>query len=321
MRSTLVVFIHFLVLFSLISLSAFSQVGVRPVTVEVRENFNDEPVFYAINTTNTPYTISFYFSNLRNVVPVQNPYQVTSYPGQSKLLTLERSRGFQDNPDPASQVSYNYEFYYGIGCHDTEVNENIDYALPVGFGLNTSIDNLSYIGELTDNEAPEDFYGLSFSASRGDTIYASRRGTVGEVDQEFDDGELNKLFSSKTNSITILHEDCTFGTYNSIQQGSAFVKTGQQVEVGDPIALVAQKEDAENEGFRFLLTYRNPKYEQKGDQEYWKYAIPRYKIGHHSAMQLEPGFSYTSMYFSNIITQEMNDREQRLWIEGNVIDE
>lgn len=313
MRSFFVLFIHCLFFLGIISTSALAQVGVRPVTLEVRKNFNDEPVFYAINTTNIPYTISFYSSNLQNVDPVQNPYQVTSYPGRSKLLTLERSRGF-DNAN--MQIRYNYEYYYGIGCHNTEVDESVEYALPVGIGLTTSINKLSYIGELTNDEAPDDFYGLSFTASSQDTIFASRRGIVAEVDQGFEDKELNKLFSSKTNSLTIYHEDCTFGTYGSIKQGSVFVRKGQQVEVGDPIALVASKDEKENEGFRFMLSYRNPDYKQKGDEQYWNYSIPKYKIGHYSAIALESGYEYKSIYFSSIITQEMNEREQEQWVVG-----
>lgn len=283
-----------------------AQVGSRPVNIEVQYNANNEPVFYAINSTHIPYTVTVHFSNLQFTLPRPRPLIATVKPGRSKLTTLERS-GLQDGA-----VKFRYQYSYNLGCHDTKPKSDIEYLIPVAEGKKTTATQLGHISEFIKKESRDDFYGLAFSASHEDTIFASRRGIVGRFEMQNNDEEVSNDFTSKTNYIEVIHEDCTFGKYDVVKKGSMLVKPGQRVEAGQPLAIVPPNENPSREHFRFIVFYRNPDADET-ENRYWKYIRPLFRTSEGKSISLNSGDSYKSIFPDEVITKEMSRRERRRW--------
>lgn len=80
-------------------------------------------------------------------------------------------------------------------------------------------------------------YATDFSMPVGTPIHAARAGTVSAVQQSFSKGGNDPSLGDKANYIYILHKDGSTARYLHIQKNGARVRVGQQVRVGDVIAL------------------------------------------------------------------------------------
>jgi len=80
-------------------------------------------------------------------------------------------------------------------------------------------------------------YSYDFMRPCGSPILASRSGGVFYVEDRHD-GNVWTKSDYANNYILIYHDDGEASYYHHLQQGSAMVKEGDQVEQGDPIALV-----------------------------------------------------------------------------------
>lgn len=304
-------FLLFVFVFSLIQESLLAQYGQRPVVIVVEYNKDGEPTFYAKNSSLTPYTVSLNFSSVSNTMPPSpNPYKKTARFGRTRLLELGKS-GISD-----SYVRFQYTYSYTVGCMDTEPDE-LEYLLPVAKGKTTEVFGLSHIGELFDKEAPDDFYALGFKAEEGDTVYATRSGFITTVENEHDDSETENYFTSNYNYVQVVHEDCTFGSYSHLKKDGILVEEGIKVTAGDPIGVVASKQDSSEVGFRFTLAYKNDDYTRGSDDPYWSYATPLFRTSVEKNAQLKPDHIYRAVHPVNIITQEMGWLERRRWKKRN----
>ncbi|WP_421773195.1 M23 family metallopeptidase [Gracilimonas sp.] len=291
--------------------NAFAQYADLPITIEVEYNDEGEPTFYAKNESFTPYTVSLDFSSVSNAMPPNpNPYKKTVRFGRTKVLEIEKS-GMAD-----SYVRFSYTYSYNIGCMDTEPDE-LEYLLPVGKGKATEIFGLSHIGEMFDKETPDDFYALGFRAEAGDTVYASRGGTITDIEVDHDDSETENYFTSNYNYVQIVHEDCTFGSYSHLKKDGILVEVGDDIVAGDPIGIVASKEDEAEIGFRFTLAYKNDDYRSGSDDKYWNYSVPLFRTSVEKSAKLKPDHMYRAVHPVDIITQEMGWFERRRWKKRN----
>ncbi|WP_428235609.1 M23 family metallopeptidase [Gracilimonas sp.] len=300
-----------LLFFTLIFSNAFAQYADLPITIEVEYNDDGEPTFYAKNKSLTPYTVSLDFSSVSNAMPPNpNPYKKTARFGKTRLLEIKKS-GLSD-----SYVRFSYTYSYNIGCLDTEPDD-LEYLLPVAEGKATEIFGLSHIGELFDKETPDDFYALGFRAEAGDTVYASRGGVITDIEVDHDDSETENYFTSNYNYVQIVHEDCTFGSYSHLKKGGILVQKGDEVVAGDPIGIVASKDDETEIGFRFTLAYKNDDYRGGSDDKYWNYAVPLFRTSVEKNAKLKPDHIYRAVHPVDIITQEMGWFERRRWKKRN----
>ncbi len=299
-----------LLLFLTLSFSdAYAQ--YRPITIEVQYNDEREPTFYVKNKSLTPYTVSLNFSSVSNAIPPNpNPYRKTARMGKTRLLKIKKS-GLSD-----SYVRFSYTYSYNIGCLDTDPDE-LEYLLPVAQGKATKIFGLNHIGRLFDKETPDDFYAIGFRAEAGDTVYASRGGVITDIEVDHNDSETENYFTSNYNYIQVVHEDCTFGSYSHLKKDGILVQKGDEVMAGDPIGIVASKEDETEIGFRFKLTYRNDDYRRGSDDNYWNYAVPLFRTTDEESARLKPGHTYRAVHPVDIITQEMGWLERRRWKKRN----
>jgi|AntRauTorcE11897_2_1112592.scaffolds.fasta_scaffold00048_36 murein DD-endopeptidase MepM/ murein hydrolase activator NlpD len=284
----------------------------KPVTISVETNSDGEPTFYANNTSSIPYTVSISFSNIQNSIPPSpNPYLKTVKTGRSKILTLEKS-GISDRG-----VRYRYRYSYSLGCYNTEPDTELEYLLPIANKKTTTVFDLYYIVELVNEEEPDGFYSLGFTAKSGDLVFASRGGTVTDVVDEFDNSEVEKYFSSNYNYVRVVHDDCTFGSYRHLKKGSIAVQPGDEIYAGSPIGKVVPRDTPEGARFRFMLNYKNDDYVQGGEEDYWNYLVPKFRTKTAKKTQLQPNSEYTSTHPVDLITQEMGWFERRRWKRKN----
>ncbi|SMO84825.1 M23 family metallopeptidase [Gracilimonas mengyeensis] len=283
-----------------------------PDVILTREyNSDNEPIIYAVNRSSSPYTVSVTFSRLQNTTPpTPNPYVATAKPGRTRLVTLRKS--FRSN----RPVRYHYKWRFKLGCKDTEPDTDIEYLLPIAEGDTTQTFKIDYIGNLIGQQS-EDFKAYGFGINKGDTVYAVRRGRVGRMVDEFDNSDLDKYYTDQYNFLHIAHEDCTFGVYRHLKKGSFLVDPGDEVEAGDPIAVVASPKQSDLGRFRLLVMYRNPEYEEGSEADYWNFVVPEFRTATGEMITLEPNKRYVATHPRDLIFQEMNWREKRRWKRRN----
>lgn len=80
-------------------------------------------------------------------------------------------------------------------------------------------------------------YAVDFAMSVGDTVYAARNGIVGYLYEGSSYGGNSEVYMSYSNSIMILHEDGTVAQYSHLKKDGVLVEIGDQISVGQPIAL------------------------------------------------------------------------------------
>lgn len=295
------------------SVSAFAQNATMDVTISVERNKDGEPTFYADNKSFTPYVVSVDFFDIRNSLPPSpNPVLKTAKPGRARIVRLEKT-GVSDG-----SISYRYSYRISRGCLDTEPSDDFEYLLPVAEGKQTKIANLYYLGELINQESPEDFYSLTFSAEDGDNVYATRKGTVIKVMDTHEDFNLDKYFTREYNYVQVVHDDCTFASYRHLKKGSITVTEGDQIYAGEPIAKVVPRNSSEYPQFRLMINYRNPDFKRGNDEtEYWSYVTPLFRTENEEFVELKNNQPYISVHPNEVITQEMGWFERRRWKRKN----
>jgi hypothetical protein len=278
--------------------------------IKVDWNEDQEPTFYATNNSLTPFTVYVEFYNLKNTLPPSpNPVVRTVKPGTTKITKLKKS-GLVDG-----SVNYRYRYSYKPGCFDTKPKD-LEYLLPVKEGNQTMINTLFYVGEIVGKKSPEDYYGLIFSAENGDMIYTARGGTVIQVEQDYENNELDNYYSKNYNFVRILHDDCTIASYRQLKKGTIVVKPGDKINAGDRIAEVVPRKN-EKPGFRLFITYLNPDHGTTEDESYNKYVVPKFRTGSLENIELQTANNYFSVHPTKLITQEMGWFEKRRWKRKN----
>jgi len=82
----------------------------------------------------------------------------------------------------------------------------------------------------------QSYYAVDIAMDVGTVINAVRAGTVIWVKDDFHMSGQTSYFYDKANVIKVLHEDGTFALYAHILLGTAVVKAGDKVNVGDKLA-------------------------------------------------------------------------------------
>lgn len=93
----------------------------------------------------------------------------------------------------------------------------------------------SFHGSFSHSKRPS-LNAVDIALDVGTYISAARGGTVILTKDDYHMGGKNTYFLDKANYVKILHEDGTYALYAHILLGSAMVKPGDKVKVGDRIA-------------------------------------------------------------------------------------
>jgi hypothetical protein len=239
----------------------------------------------------------------------------TVRPGKSTITTIKSTGGLS-----SQRPDFRYKYVSYSGRIDKEPVLDYPYLIPVSHGKKTEVKLHSYLGKSYGNfDPPKNFYSLQFMTTSGDTIYASRRGTIIEVeDNKALASETNISFSRNKNTVSIQHKDGTTAYYKNFKNGGIFTQIGEVVNAGDPIGIIGGENYENGSHLSFSVSYyeEHPKtIEGKETGEYYYNAyVP---VDFHSVdgvLKFEHcNTIIEAIHDDEIISYEMSKREKKKW--------
>ena len=267
-------------------------------------------VFECRNNSFVNYTVTIDFSTLVNLsADVPMPYKTTVSPGNNRLFKLSMT-------NTGGGTNFNYSISYQKGCEKTKVDTSFAYLLPISPSKSTKVFELFNIGEkYAQKSPPKDWYALGFKVEEGDTVFAARKGIVGEVvSDQLVAGE-SLSFSREVNYVEIQHEDCTFAKYELFKQNGVFVKVGETVQAGQPLGIISSKNFSSGSHMRLSVYYSFVenvlKAGKKTEDKYYQAYVPIRFWVEGSIQKLEKNKSYTSEHPEVLIIKEMSKKEKK----------
>lgn len=287
----------------------FSQ--SRPVEVSyTNDAAKNEYSFRYQNPNSCDYTVKVEFTGLQGgTCSCSLPFVESVSSGTGTLFTLKPSQ-------PNQGISFRFSYSYQKGRLLSKPPKPFIYLFPFSKSEAHRANQTQNIMETIAGRKVPDFYGMAFQMRKGDTVYATRRGIVSEIKDEFETHSDGVWFSTQTNFVEVFHQDGTFGKYNRFKKGTLMVKEGQRVEAGQPLGVVADDTFEGNTVAQFTVYYlvKSTNLTDKGYTH--SYVIPTfYTTANPSGVLLQQGAFYTSDWPESIVTQEMSKREVKKWKE------
>lgn len=143
-----------------------------------------------------------------------------------KISAIDRTQGFQWKLQSKAQ----------IGSFEATPDKAHVYTLPYESGEKFRVDQ-GYFGTFSHNTTAMNNYALDFNLPTGTNIVASRAGTVIDVVDNFTESGPDPALAEKANRVMVEHDDGSIANYVHINTNGSKVSVGQQVEVGDILAL------------------------------------------------------------------------------------
>ena len=288
----------------------FPFLGLSQGKVEVSYTTNDkrEYTFQAKNSTYCDYTVKVDFTNLNGgSCGCSLPYIEAVSVGQNTLFTLKPNQNNQG-------ISFQFGYTYQKGRVLSKMPKPFLYLFPFSSSAPHRIFLSKNIMEVIGNKKTSNFYGIAFQMQKGDTVFAARRGVISQVKDAFDTHPDGIWFSSQTNSIEIFHSDGTFASYNRLKKSKMLVAEGQEVEVGDPLGIVADDTFEGTHVVQFSVYYLSRTKAFNQTEYPYDFVIPSfYSPTNASGLVLQSGGTYTSEWPEAIVTQEMSKKEIKRW--------
>jgi murein DD-endopeptidase MepM/ murein hydrolase activator NlpD len=119
--------------------------------------------------------------------------------------------------------------------------------------------------------------------------------------------------ATEDNEMYIIHKDCSYAWYSVLNE--ILVKEGQEVEAGEPIAIVGGDKYAQGNHVRLsvLFSYFCDTCENGKGAYGSAYLKPKFYLSNGSIDTLTHNNSYAVTYPDEIITREMSRRELKKW--------
>jgi len=299
------------------NISSFSQRVIEiNYTVDQQGNYN----FTCRNNAFCNYILELNFTTLQNMkCDHALPYRAMMKPGTNKLFKLSK----ENANDP---FQFKYAINYTKGCISPTADTGFTYILPIAPGKETQVyvmENLqqsnpggSSGGSQETIPKPKNWYVIRMRMKPGDTIFASRRGTVTEVDDRSNLNDSGVATAGSENYIEINHGDCSFGRYGILKRNSALVKPGQFVEAGMAIGLVGGDKYGRGSEARFRVYYnieeKDPQTNEATNRNiYWEYVPLKFWTKNNGKTSLKHGANYISEHPLSIIKQEIKKHESK----------
>ncbi|MDP4148104.1 MAG: M23 family metallopeptidase [Bacteroidota bacterium] len=290
----------------------------RTLNLEYKQDQQGNFVFSCTNRGWCPYIVRVDLPTLENArADHAMPYITVVRPGVTRLFKLTQTGG---------DVKFKYTFGYSKGCLDPPVNTGFTYLLPVAPGKQAQAYEQAVspatplrAGDTATTGAADlrSSYSIRFRAKSGDTLYASRRGTVTDVRVSSDENDQGVETTGTANFIEIVHADCSFAQYGVVKKDGALVKPGQFVEAGQPIGIIGGDKFGRGSEARISVRYnRKPdeSHDIQGEQQAaWAYVPLKFWTKRNGRGMLTHGATYTSEFPEPIVTQEMSKAELAKW--------
>jgi hypothetical protein len=304
----------FVLVFMLISNTIFAQ-KVIEIKYE-RDRDGQSYTFEVVNSSFINYTVTIDFPTLQGLdADVGLPYETTVGPGTSRLLKLKPST------TSAGGTNFSYTSSFHKGCARTKPDTLFAYLLPISPSKSTKASELFNISERYGNSSPpKNWYSLAFKVEEGDTVFAARRGIVGEVVSDKKTVGENLSFSRDVNIIEVQHEDCTTARYELFKENGIFVKEGDVVQAGQPLGIISSNNYANGNQARFSVCYSFVEPIMKGGKKtdknnYSAYVPVRFWVNN-AVGKLEKNKEYTAEHPDVLIVKEMTKREKKKRLEN-----
>lgn len=182
--------------------------------------------------TQTLYNQGVYDFIVENTLYAPVEIELTFLHNQEKsqyVIPAKSKKVIYSNEEPMPKSLYRW-----IIGDPSKTPDNFSYKLPFSSGLPKKVTQ-SFNGRFSHNKSPNNF-AVDIAMPVGTYITAARDGTVIEVKDDYHMGGKTAYFLDKANKVTVLHEDGTYALYAHILLGTAQVKLGDKVKVGDVIA-------------------------------------------------------------------------------------
>jgi hypothetical protein len=284
------------------------------VEVKAEADSHGDYQFTCVNHGYCNYILEIEFSMIQNLrSDFKSTYVGTVSPGQNFLFKLKKEAENQ-------ATNFRYTTRFIKGCVTPKINTAYTYLLPIAPGKQTQITELSYfMKKFANEEEPKDWYAIAIKMNAGDTVFASRRGTVMEVVAGVVLKESGYTMSTNDNFVEISHDDCSFGRYQVFKENQIFVRPGQFVEAGEPLGIVGGEKYASGPHVRFYVYYNI------GGKDAFKDIEKSYAANHYGYVpmifwardigkgRLNNNGNYTSEHPVDLVTSGMNKRELKKW--------
>ena len=289
------------------------QAQERVIEINAVRNENNTVDFFYKKNKPGSYTIKVELTNLSNSNNSTDIEEVVEN-SSGKLFSLRPA-------NPAIGIGYGYKFVYVMGNSRVKVDSLFQYILPFSKGKKVTVYESSNLNEkYFGSEKIESWKSYSSSSKTIDSVFAMRKGIVVDVINAFENDTITKmLYTSKTNTIKIEHEDGTYALYKGFKKNSFKVKLGDLVYPSTMLGTL-NKFNNENYTLHFTIYYLNKELSFTPSKQTLKTAkssnafVTPYFFTQEGVIQIVPRNTYTADYNEAIITKEMSKKEikQRL---------
>lgn len=218
-------------------------------------------------------------------------------PGEQQLMSYNVAEN-------AQRYGYNYQYALFRGNPYAKLNAEFTYALPVS-GEET------VLTRLVENK---EGYQLEFELP-SDTVYACRSGVI--CDDRLKDFSFKgrECFANTKNmsQLTLSHRDGSFGEY--VFRGEPLVYAGEEVAMGEPIAVVREGQE------RFLLRFsvyfldKNKLKELRVAHKH-THLRPFFQTYNSGKTRLEQDKTYIGEFTDEMFLQDLTRKEKKRYLQN-----
>jgi len=220
-----------------INLFSFGQSGL--ITCSTQANPDRSVSIYSNSQARAEFTLKLIFSSYNGYTSrsftIPNVAITTVNPGYMEVMKL--------TPDNSSNPSLQYKYQYFPGRSFKKMPDtSFEYLLPATAGNILRVSRISsQVSSLFQNTGVKfgaEYRGTAFNYKPGDTICASRAGTVFEcIDTVKTPEKTETVFIRGRNRVSIEHKDGTLATYAILSPIKLLVQPGDEVFPGQPLAV------------------------------------------------------------------------------------
>lgn len=284
---------------------SFSQTPLIKISSKFNDNKTVDLVFEKEDAGTV--TVEIKFEELSNTSVNGKQYTAKGFGGN--LLTLRPLK-----KDEEMRYSYSYRSIRGKLL--PKIDRSFIYLLPYAADTKVRVSEASFMNATYfGNSEPNDWKVYYFYTDNPAIVTASRKGLVVEVNDTFEDSELqDKYYSSKTNCVLVEHADGSLLEYNGLQYGDIRVKVGEYVFPGQEIGVNVKRSDGKY-AMVFSLYYL-----KKGDlsvnenknltnsESFYGWINPIFRTVA-GTQQLQNNQYYSALIDEGLVVQEMTKKE------------
>lgn len=293
------------------NLNVFSQ--AETIAVWHERNSDNSVDFYFEKSEPGSFLLSVKFKSVDN--SYTDDYLGVVKLNSGKVLSLRPIVKY--NP-----ISFSYTYSFMRGVLNPKVDLSFVYVFPFAKGKMVLVNELNYLGRShMNNEKPKNWKAYQLVSFDTDTIFASRKGLVVKVIDDFELDTVNYFLSEK-NEILVEHSDGTFASYSGFKKNNLFVEKGQVVYPQTPLGISEKDKDSNISRLIFKINFLIDSDSKSNEtlisrRGRYEYLTPLFYTSEGKA-KLEPRTSYTVDFDEDILLYEFTKKEIRKYRKSNL---